>query len=315
MKILFAAPESAWKGFLHRLREQNPDHEFTDLEDFRVESLAGYDVVIPTMTRIEATHIATADRLKLIQQVGAGVEGIDVDAAREAGIAVANVPSETSGNADSVAELGIYLMIALARHARVMQENVSRGIVGNPFGLALKGRTVGILGLGGIGKALVHRLRPFGVRLYGIKSRDAGAARRELGLDWAGTLDDVDELLGASDFVVLALPDNEATHGLMSEARFAAMKPGAFLVNLGRGGLVPREALLDALRYESIAGAGLDVFWREPPDPEDEIFRYNVVATPHVAGATDISAAGILEGVTTNIQRLSAGDPLLYRIC
>jgi len=315
VRILFAAPESAWSGFLGRLEAENPEHEFQALEDFQAGSLAGFDIVIPTMTRIEAGHIATADRLKLIQQVGAGLEGVDVDAARDAGIAVANVPSETSGNADSVAEMGIYLMIALARDARQMRASMERGVIGTPFGLALKGKTVGVLGLGGIGRALVHRLRPFGTRLFGIKRHDAAAAGRELGLHWAGTLDDLDTLLAASDFVVLALPDSSETHGLIGRRELAAMKRGSFLVNLGRGGLVERDALLEALESGIIAGAGLDVFWAEPPDSSDPVFEQNVIATPHVAGATDISAAGILEGVSDNIRRLSAGEQILHRVC
>lgn len=315
MKILFAAPETSWGGFLNRLKAENPDHEFSDLPGFEAGSLAGFDVVIPTMTRISTELIATADRLKLIQQVGAGVEGVDIDAARRAGIAVANVPSDVSGNADSVAEMGIYLMIALARQAREMRRSVKRGVIGDPFGIALKGKTVGIVGLGGIGRALIHRLGPFGVHLYGVKQRDAETAKRELGLDWASTLDELDTLLDACDFVVLALPDTAQTHGLFDAARFRAMKPGAFLVNLGRGGLVDRDALLQALDSGSLAGAGLDVFWQEPPDPDDPVFRHNVIATPHVAGATDISAEGILDGVTSNIRRLSAGEPIHYRIC
>jgi len=315
VKILFAAPHSAWSGFLSRLEAENPEHELMDLPDFNAGSLAGFDIVIPTMTRITAEHIATADRLKLIQQVGAGVEGVDVDAARRAGIAVANVPSDTSGNAESVAEMGIYLMIALARRAREMRRSIKQGVIGSPFGMALKGKTVGILGLGGIGKALVHRLRPFGVKLHGIKRHNAEATRAGLGLDWAGTLAELEQLLATCDFVVVALPDTPETHGLIGARELGAMKPEAFLINLGRGGLVNREALLEALDSGAIAGAGLDVFWQEPPEPDDPVFRYNVIATPHVAGATDISVEGILEGATTNIRRLAAGQPILNRIC
>lgn len=241
--------------------------------------------------------------------------GVDIDAARNAGIAVANVPSDTSGNADSVAEMGIYLMIALARDVRRMRTSMEQSIIGSPFGLALKGKTIGILGLGGIGRALVHRLRPFGTRLYGIKQHDPEDAKRELGLDWAGTLESLDTLLAASDFVVLALPDTCDTHGLIGRSELAAMKPGGFLVNLGRGGLVRRQALLEALQSGTISGAGLDVFWTEPPDPADPVFQHNVIATPHVAGATDISAAGILETVSGNIRRLTAGEQILHRVC
>jgi phosphoglycerate dehydrogenase-like enzyme len=122
-------------------------------------------------------------------------------------------------------------------------------------------------------------------------------------------------LLGAADFVVLAIPDSAQSHGFMHRQQLQLMKPGAFIINLGRGGLLPREDLLDALSTGTIAGAGLDVFWQEPPDPADPIFDHNVIATPHIAGATDISAKGILKGVSENIRRLVDGENVLNRFC
>lgn len=309
MKILFAASENAWEGFLDAIRKRLPDHRLDATGGFHVESVAGYDVLIPTMTEIPPEILDTADRLRLIQQCGAGVERIDLAAARERNIPVANVPSDVSGNADSVAELGIYLMIGLARDFRGMARSLAEGRIGTPMGRALAGCTVGLIGLGGIGRALIHRLRAFYVNVIGLKRRNPERAARELGLSWAGGPDDLPELCRRSDFVVLCLPQTPETVGLMDRTAFRAMKPDGFVINLSRGGVIDRDALVDALREGRIAGAGLDVYWEEPPDPSDPIFDFNVLATPHVAGATDISGRGIMEGVVGNLRRLAAGQP------
>jgi len=315
MRVLFAAPESAWSGFLNHLEQKNPGHEFEALGSFNIQSLAGFDVVLPTMSKISREHLASADRLKLIQQVGAGTEGVDKEAAQELGIAVANVPSANTGNAESVAELGVFFMIALARNLHGLFRSVAQGVIGSPVGIGLKGKTVGIIGLGGIGQALIQRLAPFDVEIMGIRRHQPEAACQELGIGWSGGLEALPELLQRSDFVILAVPDVPATHGLMGFDNLRRMKPGAFLINLGRGGLIPRQDLLTALEEKTIAGAGLDVFWQEPPDPDDPIFQHNVIATPHIAGVTDVSANGIRDAVTENIRRLVAGEDLLNRLC
>ena len=181
------------------------------------------------------------------------------------------------------------------------------------MGRALSGRTVGLVGLGGIGRALIRRLRPFDVRLIGIKRNDPGRARKELGLDWAGRPEDLDVLLGRSDFVILCLPLGPDSRHLMNRRAFSLMKPTAFLINLSRGGLVDRDALEEALASGRIAGAGLDVFWDEPPDPDDPVFRYNVLATPHIAGSTDVSMRGIVKVVRENILRVEKDLPPRFR--
>lgn len=313
MKVLFSAPENAWGGFFHLIRRELPDHTFEASGGFAFETLRGVDVLIPTMTPVPRERLEQADRLQLIQQCGAGLEGVDIAAARARGVRVANVPTDISGNADSVAELGIYLLIGLARDFRGMAASLAGRRMGEPQGRALGGMTVGVVGLGGIGRALVRRLRPFGVRCIGIKRSDPLRAKEELGLDWAGGPGELPELLGRSDAVVLCLPLSPASGNLMNAEAFSAMKPDAYLINLSRGGIVEREALLDALASGRIAGAGLDVFWEEPPDPLDPVFGYNVLATPHVAGSTDASMRGIVAAVAENIRRIEAGREPLYR--
>ena len=307
MNILFAAPENAWGGFLGMVKKQLPAHRFRSTGGFCVDRLTGVDVLIPTMCPITREVLADADRLRLIQQCGSGLEGVDIAAATEKGIFVANVPTATSGNADSVAEVGIYLMIGLHRDVRNMARSLREKKMGQPQGKALGGKTVGIVGLGGIGQALVLRLKGFGVRIIGIKRRDPQASKTALGLDWAGSSAQLPELLAQSDVVFLCVPATSATTGLIDREMFACMKPGAYLINLSRGGLVERDALEWALSSGAIAGAGLDVFWEEPPDPDDPIFQLNVLATPHIGGSTDLSMQGIVTGVVANIRRLETG--------
>jgi phosphoglycerate dehydrogenase-like enzyme len=313
MKILFAAPESAWGGFLDMIRSRLPGHRFDATGSFCVDSLKGYDVLIPTMCPITREMLEESDRLKLVQQCGSGLEGVDVEAARDLGIRVANVPTDISGNADSVAEIGIYLMIGLSRNVRAMAQSLASRKMGEPQGKALEGKVVGLVGLGGIARALVKRLRPFGVRLIGIKQHQPEEAREELDLDWAGGPDDLKELLGKSDFVILCLPLTPENRGLIDTAAFNTMRTGAYLINLSRGGLVDRDALEDALATGQIAGAGLDVFWEEPPDPDDPIFGYNVLATPHIAGSTEISMGGIVRVVAENISRIAENREPLFQ--
>jgi len=313
MKILFAASEDAWGGFLNRVKKLLPEHEFIAQGCFEISDLSGIDILIPTMSKVTQTVLKTADRLRLIQQCGAGLELVDIHAAREQGIFVANVPTDISGNADSVAEIAIYFMIGLSRNIEGMKESLENRIMGGPMGMSLKGRVVGLVGLGGIGKALVNRLKPFGVKLIGIKQSDPEQARMELGLDWAGSPDDLDILLEQSDYVVLCLPLNNSNQGMMNEKTLKLMKTSAFLINVSRGGLVDHPALKSALQKKEIAGAGLDVFWEEPPDPADEIFRYNIMATPHIGGATDVSMQGIAESVAMNIDRIANGETPLHQ--
>lgn len=312
MEILFTAPERAWGGFLDNLREALPEHRISASGHFGADSLAGVEVLIPTMASVDRALLASADRLRLIQQCGVGLEGIDLAAARERAIPVANVPSDVSGNADSVAELGIYLMVGLSRDVRAMAASLAYRVVGSPAGRSLAGKTVGLVGLGGIGTALARRLVAFDVRLIAVR-RDPRKPPPKLPLAWIGGADDLPRLLAEADYTVLCLPVDEPNRHLLDRERLALMKPGAYLVNLGRGGLVDREALAAALASGRLAGAGLDVFWEEPPDPADPIFQYNVLATPHVGGATDVAIAGIREAVVENIRRLDRGEAPLYQ--
>jgi phosphoglycerate dehydrogenase-like enzyme len=312
MKILFAAPEKAWGGFLDLLRAEIPQYHFKATGSFELQDLRGFDVLIPTMSKVSRVLLQKSDRLRLIQQCGAGIEGVDLEAARALNIWVANVPAAASGNAESVAELGIYMMIALARDVRGMAGSLANRKMGEPQGRALRGQTVGLVGLGGIGRALIEKLRPFHVRLIGTRRHDPHSAAKELGLEWAGGTRDLKALLERSDYVLLCLPLTPESENLMNRDTFPFLKPGAFLINLSRGGLLDRDAMEEALVSGKLGGAGLDVFWEEPPDPQDPIFKQNVIATPHIGGCTDLSMQGIVEVVAENIRRLEKNEKPLY---
>jgi phosphoglycerate dehydrogenase-like enzyme len=304
MKILFAAHERSWGGFFGMIRSELPEHQFEATGRFGVDTLKGVDILIPTMCQVTSEMLETSDRLKLIQQCGSGLEGVDIQAALDRNIHVANVPTDLSGNAGSVAELGIFMLIGLSRDLRGMAKSLANCKMGEPQGRALSGKTVGLVGLGGIGQAIISRLKPFGVRLIAIKRSGPEKAMKAHGLEWVGSPGDLSELLGRSDFVILCLPVTSETRYLMNRETFSHMRQGAFLINLARGGLVDHDALADALASGKIAGAGLDVFWEEPPDPNDPIFSYNVLATPHIGGSTDVSMQGIVKAVAENIRRI-----------
>ncbi|WP_321495772.1 2-hydroxyacid dehydrogenase [uncultured Desulfobacter sp.] len=312
MKILFAASENSWGGFFDIIRSQLPHHCFEATGNFHIDSLKGIDVLIPTMSAVNEKILESADRLKLIQQCGSGLESVNIEAARKKNIQVCNVPTDISGNADSVAELGIFMMIGLSRNIPGMAKSMANRRMGEPQGISLQGRTAGIIGLGGIGKALIRKLKTFDMRIIGITRSNTERAKNELGLEWTGTPDEISWLLKESDYVILSLPLTDESRNMINADTISYVKEGAFVINLSRGGVINKEALENSLAAGKVAGAGLDVFWKEPPDPSDSIFRYNVMATPHIGGSTDVSMKGIVKVVAENIRRLENNQPPLY---
>jgi phosphoglycerate dehydrogenase-like enzyme len=251
------------------------------------------EALIPSMARITASVIAAAPRLKLICQFGAGLEGVDRAAAGARGIPVRNV---AGANAQAVGELALFLMLALARRLPEHRRSFEGRIVGDPVGSELLGKTVGVVGLGATGRALARMARGIGMRVIAVR-RSPGDGK-DPDADRVGGMGDLDRLLAEADYVTLHLPTTPETVGLMDAARMAKMKPSAFLINVGRGGLVDHDALVAALRERRIRGAGLDVYWEEPPDPNDPLLSMdNVVATPHVGGTSDEAMARLADRV------------------
>jgi len=270
------------------------------------------EVLIPAMARIDGALMDRIAGLRLIQQWGAGLEGVDIDAASARRIAVANVPTPGTGNAESVAEWCVMAAIAVSRRLPVAIRTLQAAKTwGYPMGRALLGRAAGIVGLGGIGQALAARLRPFGMRLIGVKrSADPELARR-LGMEWIGGRERLAELLRQSDYLFLCLPLREDTRAILDESALAMLPAHACVVNAARGGLIDQSALLRALEQGRLCGAGLDVFEHEPLAPGSPLAaREDVLATPHIAGVTDVSYRGIAQRVAANVRRLLTNQPL-----
>jgi phosphoglycerate dehydrogenase-like enzyme len=293
------------------LIEALPDAQFDQIEVATLRAKGHKaDVMLPAMSRIDGALMDRIEGLRLIQQWGAGLEGVDIAAATERKIAVANVPTPGTGNAESVAEWCVMAAIALSRRLPLAQETIrTGGTWGTPLGRALMGRTAGIVGLGGIGQALAARLRPFGMRLIGLQRRPEPALAERLGMEWVDGPERLAELLRRSDYLFLCVPLTEQTRHLIDEAALAMLPPQACIINAARGGLLSTQAMLRALEEGRLIGAGLDVFEQEPLDPASPLLgRADVIATSHIAGVTDVSYRGIARGVVANIVRILAGQ-------
>ena len=262
------------------------------------DEVGDVDVLLPSNARVDAAVIAAARQLRLIQQPAAGTEGIDKAAAAARGIPVCNAPAT---NHVAVAELALSLRPARARRAPAAARAFAAREVGVPLGIELAGRTLGILGMGRTGRALATRAEALGMRVIGLGRGADGDARRAF--------------FASCDAISIHCPLDDATRGLVGAAAFAAMRPGALVVNVARGGVIDRAALVAALAAGRLGGVGLDVHWEEPPDPGDPLYADpRVVALPHVAGSTEEAFARIADVVIENLDRLARGAPLLHRV-
>ncbi|WIG58679.1 MAG: D-3-phosphoglycerate dehydrogenase [Ktedonobacterales bacterium] len=178
-------------------------------------------------------------------------------------------------------------------------------------GRELRDATLGIIGLGAIGRQVARLGRAFGMRLLGTR-RSARAADTDPDLDQLIPLAQLHHLLAQSDYIVLAAPSTSDSHHLIGPAELHAMKPTAFLINISRGDLIDQDALITALRERQIAGAGLDVFAQEPLPPESPLWRMpNVLISPHISGASDHYSRRFTDLYLDNIRRYRAGEPLV----
>ena len=261
-----------------------------------VQLLPGVDGYIAGLDNIDANAINAADRLKVISRYGVGVDNVDQVAARENSIVVTNTPG---ANSVSVAELALGLILALARQIPAAVEAVSQGNWPRYPGISLEGKTIGILGLGAIGKQLARRLCGFDCKIlaHDPYADDAFADENQV------ELTTLEWLIESSDFISLHLPLLPETRGFVNKNFLSKMKNGSFLINTSRGEIVDEDALLEAIQSGHIAGAGLDTFAVEPPDPSHPLLGLpHVIATPHLGAQTD--------GATSNMGWLAMKDCL-----
>ncbi|MBD3868123.1 MAG: hypothetical protein IFK94_08355 [Acidobacteria bacterium] len=240
-----------------------------------------HGMVVRSGTRVTAEALADPGLLRVIGRAGSGVDNIDLDAATAAGVVVMNTPG---GNSVAAAEHTLALLTSLARHLPQAATDLKAGNWNRKryMGTEVTGKTLGIVGLGRVGREVALRARGMHMEVLGYDPYVSDAVAAELGIA-PRTLPD---LLAESDFVTLHLPISGDTRHLIDAAAIAAMKPGARLINCARGGLVDEAALASALESGHLAGAALDVFEAEPPDPDGLVGMPGVIATPHLGAST-----------------------------
>jgi D-3-phosphoglycerate dehydrogenase len=236
---------------------------------------------IRSATKVTAAILESPGSLKIIGRAGVGVDNIDVKAAAAKNVLVINTPQ---GNAAAAAEMAIALMFALARKVPQAAESMRQGIWEKKkfMGVEIAGKTLGVVGLGNIGRQAAER----GV---GLKMSVLGydpLVKSETGLPAGVKLASLEDIITKSDFITLHVPLTPDTKDLFNTATFARMKKGSFLINCARGGIVNETDVLEALKSGQLAGAALDVFGKEPPEPSPLFAHENLIASPHLGAST-----------------------------
>lgn len=290
--------------FPHQLTE----HEGCAPEDV-AELIQGHEIVITNKIPITAATMAANPQLKMIAIAATGYNHIDVTAAKEQGIVVSNI--RAYGN-DTVAEHAFMLMIALMRQLPAYQRDVAAGLwqkantfchFGAPM-RDLSGKTLAIFGKGGIGQALAKRAEAFDMNVIYAEHKHATTCRPGY---VAFT-----EALSRADVISLHCPLTPETHNMIDETALQQMKPGAVLINVGRGGLVDELALVAALKYGQLGGAGVDVLTEEPPvhgNPLLKAYLPHLIVTPHMAWGSIEARNRLFDMLCDNINQFMAGTP------
>jgi D-3-phosphoglycerate dehydrogenase len=263
--------------------------------DFEIRSCDGADrssllsaiadvdaILIRSATKVDAEALAAAKKLKIVARAGVGLDNVDVKAATQSGVMVVNAPTS---NITSAAELAIALLLASARnvsqaHAALKQGQWKRS---KYSGVEVLEKTVGVVGLGRIGVLVAQRLLAFGTKVIAYDPYVSSARAGQLGV----RLVSLDELLAESDFITVHLPKTPDTIGLIGEEALRKVKPSVRIINAARGGIVDEAALYSAIKEGRVAGAGLDVYAKEPCTDSPLFELDSVVAVPHLGASTD----------------------------
>ncbi|WP_341208391.1 D-glycerate dehydrogenase [uncultured Sphingomonas sp.] len=277
--------------------------------DALAAAMADCDVLVPAVTdTIDAALIAGAGpRLRLIANFGAGVNHIDLKAARARGIIVTNTPGVlTEDTADMTMALIVSVPRRLAEGEKLVRSGEWKGwSPGGMLGYRIGGKALGIVGMGRIGQAVARRARAFGLSIhYHNRHRLPKVVEAELNAVWHPNLD---ELLGAIDILTIHTPLNADSRDLIDARRIALLRPHVYVINASRGGILDEDALVEALENGRLAGAGLDV-WRHEPEIDPRLLALpNVVMTPHMGSATWEGRVASGEKVIANIRMWADG--------
>ena len=274
-------------------------------EDELAAAIPDYDaLLVRSATTVTRRVIEAADRLRVIGRAGVGVDNIDVAAATDRGIVVVNAPT---GNTVSAAELTIAHFLALSRHIAAADASLRGGAWNRSayLGVELRGKTAGVIGLGQVGGAVAHRLLGLEMTVLAYDPFVADERARLLGVE----LVSLDEILARSDFITLHTSLSPGAPPLLGRDEFAAMRPGARLINCARGALIDEDALIDALDSGHLAGAGLDVFSAEPATANPLARHPRVVVTPHLGASTQEAQERVAVDVAAEVLQVLDGRP------
>ncbi|MEU9183841.1 2-hydroxyacid dehydrogenase [Streptomyces sp. NPDC048484] len=299
-----------------RARMQGP-HTWLESSDWTAERIseAITDAEVFVGSQLTAEDARRAGRLRLVHVVGAGYDGIPLDAL---GPEVSVTTTHHHGR--SIAEHVLMSVMMLSRDVlgadRALRAGQWRNVAVDPelpFGTTLEGRRVGVIGFGETGTEVARLCQAVGMRVRAVRRDPSAPVPDDLRTDWIGGNDRLPGLLAESDVVVVTVPLGPATRGLIGPAELAAMGPGTLLVNVARGPVVQEEALYEALDSGVIAGAALDVWWSGPPQAPSRLPFHrlpNVLMTPHHSGHTTDTFAARAAEIADNINRLQQGRPL-----
>ena len=263
-------------------------------EEDIIRLLQGFDACIADMDAYTERVFAACPQLRLVSRWGVGVDAIDVQAATRHGVMVTNTPGIIT---DSVADLAFMFILALARRLKEGDALLRSGGWHKLVGANVGGATLGIIGLGTIGACVARRARGFGMSILAHDPAPRPDLAAELGAKYVA----LDDLLRESDFVTLHCNATPENRNMLGRRELGLMKPTAHLINCARGSLVDEGSLVEALREGSIAGAGLDVFAQEPPDPDNPLFALdNCLLMPHTATMDRRTIARVSAQVTRN---------------
>ncbi|MGI9862374.1 phosphoglycerate dehydrogenase [Moorella naiadis] len=283
-----------------------PPSEMHQREDFKTV-LAEADAWVVGINKVLAADLEQAPRLKVIVKHGTGIDSIDLAAAARRGIIVANAPGT---NASAVADLAMGLIIAGARQIVAADQKTRQGFWGPVMGYDVFGKTLGVLGLGKIGRGVIQRALGFAMNILGYDVVHDEEFEKEYRVRPAS----LKEILSAADFITIHLPLTPETRHIIGACELEQMKPTSFLINTCRGGVVDETALYDALSQKKIAGAALDVYQVEPPLSSALLKLDNVILTPHMGGYTYGAMALTSEVVAQSVVNVLQGKPPLYEV-
>jgi len=309
MKVLVADPISE-EGIAELRNVAQVDVKTGLKPEEIIDIIGGYEaLLVRSQTRVNAEVIQAGKILQVIARAGVGIDNIDVEAATRRGIVVVNAPT---GNTVSAAEHTVALMMALARNIPQANATLRGGAWRRSdfMGVELRGKTLGIIGLGNVGSEVARRARGLEMKLIGHDPF--------VSVDYASKLQvelvSLEQLLKEADFITLHIPATEQTRGIIGSRELALVKPTVRIVNCARGGLIDEKALAQAIKEKRVAGAAIDVFTTEPTT-ESVLFEYdNVIVTPHLGASTAEAQVMAAKDVADQIIDVFQGKPARYAV-